>query len=187
MIEGSYNILKNINSKCEIYNVVCYKAHCYYYTLSYIFYAPLLVCHTVMIFANCIFQQHAFATLTEYLYVLNIAINLYTIIILVSNNTLRFDLKSEEFKKNQMRFLRLQYDVDKLFESTDLHNITKEQIYSLIKIYDDITTNMNTVPQHILLQTYHNYSDVEEDKIPILLLSYKQKKEPKSYEVEYKY
>jgi len=144
----------------------------------------------MMIFINCIFQKHSFAaftTLTEYLYILNIAINLYTIIILVSNNTLKYDLKSEEFKKNQMRFLKLQYDADKLFGSTDLNHITNEQIYSLIKIYDDIITNMNTVPRHILLQTYHNYSDVDEDKIPLLLLSYKPKKELKNYDVEYKY
>lgn len=179
MIEEFCGVLKNINSKCEIYNVICYKAHCYYYTMSYIFYAPLLICHMTMIFTNCIFEQN------EYLYIVNIAANLYTIILLVSNNNLRFDLKSEEFKKNQMRFLRLQYDVDKLFGSTDINDITNEQIYSLSKIYDDIITNMNTVPRHILIQTYNNYRDVVEDKIPLILLSVKPKKELKSYEVEY--
>lgn len=33
-----------------------------------------------------------------------------------------------------------------------------------------------------VIQTYNNYSDVEENKIPILLLYVKPKKEPKSYE-----
>lgn len=174
MINNKVKILKDIDDKCNIYNILCIKSHTYYNRLSYAFHIPLVSISSIMTIVNSSVKN------TEVLNICNIVFNLLTALLLIVNNNLKFNSKSDDFKNYQSRFIKLQYDCCKLLDRIEDNqeqeiNELSEKIYSLKKIYDDITINMLDVPAHICIKVYNTYKDeVDIVKLPPILLSYRE-------------
>ena len=180
MIENKKKILKDIDEKCYIYNILCIKSHSYYNMLSYCFNIPLVSISSVMTILNSSLKN------PEILNTCNIVFNLVNAILIVINSSVKFNSKSDDFKSYQIRFIRLQYDCGKLLDriedneesgkETDDINELNEKIYSLKKMYDDLTVNMLDIPAHICKKVYNNYKDdYDLSKLPPVLLSYQEK------------
>lgn len=175
MIENKKKILKDIDDKCYIYNILCIKSHTYYNMLSYCFNIPLVSISSIMTILNSSVKN------TEILNVCNIVFNLVNAILIVINSNVKFNSKSDDFKSYQSRFIRLQYDCVKLLDRIEDNqeveiNELNEKIYSLKKMYDDLTVNMLDIPSHICKKVYNNYKDdYDISKLPPVLLSYQEK------------
>lgn len=180
-IESKIKILKDIEDKCTIYSILCIKSSSYYNILASLIRLPLILFSTSMIVVNTSIKYD------KILNIFNVIFNLFTIILIVISSKYKFNSKMDEFKAYNMRFVRLQYDCNKLIdkikdkkelESNELNELYElnEKIYSLKKIYDDITLNMHDIPSSICINVYKTYKNkIEYDKIPPILLAYKDK------------
>jgi len=180
-IESKIKILKDIEDKCIIYNILCIKSAKYYNILSSLIYFPLILFSTSMTIVNTSIKDD------KILKIFNVIFNLFTAILVVISSNYKFENKMENFKTYNMRFIRLQYDCNKLIdkikdkkelEHNELNELYElnEKIYSLKKIYDDITLNMHDIPSSICINVYKTYKNkIDSDKIPPILLAYKDK------------
>lgn len=177
MIEIKKSILKDIDNKCFIYNILCIKTHYYYNILYYAFHIPLISISSIMTVLNSSIQN------TIILNNCNIICNLLTALLLVINGNLKFNSIADDFKNYQIRFIKLQYDCIKLLDrindkneeenEKDLNELN-EKIYNIKKLYDDIIINMHDIPSHICINVYKTYKDYPDiEKLPLILLSYK--------------
>lgn len=184
--ESKIKILKDIDSKCTIYIILCIKSSSYYNKLASLIQVPLVLFSTCMTIANTSIKDD------NILSVFNVIFNLFTAILVVISSNYKFDSKMDDFKTYNMRFVRLQYDCNKLIdkikdknddELNDANELNElyelnEKVYSLKKIYDDITLNMHEIPSSICINVYKTYKNkIEYDKIPPILLAYKDKVE----------
>lgn len=175
MNDSKKKILKNIDDNCSIYNILCIKTHIYYNRLSCSIHIPLVSISSIMTIVNSSVKDETI------LNILNIVFNLFTAILLVINSNLKFDSKSDDFKNYQIRFVKLQYECNKLLDIIEDNkegeiNELSEKVYNLKKNYDDITMSMLDIPSHICIKVYNNYKDeTEYVKLPPILLSYKEK------------
>ena len=142
---------------------------------------PLITFSTSMTVANSSIKDD------KILSIFNVIFNLFTAILVVLSSTYKFDSKMDDFKAYNMRFVRLQYDCNKLidkikdknedeYEANELNELYElnEKVYSLKKIYDDITLNMHDIPASICINVYKTYKNkIEYDKIPSILLAYR--------------
>lgn len=180
-IESKIKILKDIEGKCTIYNILCIKSSSYYNKLASLIQFPLVLFSISMTIANTSIKDN------KILNVFNVIFNLFTAILVVINSKYKFESKMEDFKSYNIRFIRLQYDCNKLIdkikdrnedeanEFNDLYELN-EKIYSLKKLYDDITLNMHDIPSNICINVYKTYKNkIDSDKIPPILLVYKDK------------
>jgi uncharacterized protein YdcH (DUF465 family) len=179
--ENKIKILKDIDYKCGIYNILCIKSSSYYNKLASFINIPLITFSTGMTVANSSIKDD------KILSIFNVIFNLFTAILVVLSSTYKFDSKMDDFKAYNMRFVRLQYDCNKLidkikdknedeYEANELNELYElnEKVYSLKKIYDDITLNMHDIPASICINVYKTYKNkIEYDKIPSILLAYR--------------
>jgi hypothetical protein len=179
--ENKIKILKDIDYKCGIYNILCIKSSSYYNKLASFINVPLITFSTSMTVANSSIKDD------KILSIFNVIFNLFTAILVVLSSTYKFDSKMDDFKAYNMRFVRLQYDCNKLidkikdknedeYEANELNELYElnEKVYSLKKIYDDITLNMHDIPASICINVYKTYKNkIEYDKIPSILLAYR--------------
>ena len=182
--ESKIKILKDIDSKCTIYIILCIKSSAYYNKLASLIQVPLVLFSTCMTIANTSIKDD------NILSVFNVIFNLFTAILVVISSNYKFDSKMDDFKTYNMRFVRLQYDCNKLIdkikdknddelkdanELNELYELN-EKVYSLKKLYDDIILNMHEIPSRICINVYKTYKNkIEYDKIPPILLAYKDK------------
>lgn len=179
--ESKIKILKDIDYKCGIYNILCIKSSSYYNKLASFINIPLITFSTGMTVANSSIKDD------KILSIFNVIFNLFTAILVVLSSTYKFDSKMDDFKAYNMRFVRLQYDCNKLidkikdknedeYQANELNELYElnEKVYSLKKIYDDITLNMHDIPASICINVYKTYKNkIEYDKIPSILLAYR--------------
>lgn len=183
-IESKIKILKDIEGKCTIYNILCIKWSSYYNKLASSIQFPLVLFSTCMTIANTSIKD------AKILNIFNVIFNLFTAILVVISSNYKFESKMDDFKAYNIRFVRLQYDCNKLIdkikdksedEANNLNELNElyelnEKIYSLKKIYDDITLNMHDIPSSICINVYKRYKNkLDSDKIPPILLAYKDK------------
>jgi hypothetical protein len=184
--ESKIKILKDIEDKCTIYNILCIKSAKYYNRLASSVQLPLVLFSTCMTVANTSIKDD------KILSIFNVIFNLFTAILVVISSKYKFDSKMDDFKAYNIRFVRLQYDCNKLIdkikdknelEANELNELYElnEKIYSLKKIYDDITLNMHDIPSNICIDVYRTYKNkIEYDKIPPILLVYRDKEDIES-------
>lgn len=160
MNDSKIKILQDLDDKCSIYNILYVKSHLYYNSWSRAIHIPLVSISAVMTILNgSIKDEHV-------LCILNITFNMIIVILVVINANLKLDSKSDDFKGYQMRFVKLQYDcnklIDKIAETKDVNTEVDEKIYNVKKMYDDITLNMLDIPRHICIFVCNLYQDDSE-------------------------
>lgn len=168
MLNKAY-IIEDLIDQCMIYSILCYKTHTFYTTLKYIFNLPLIISSSIMSILNSNMNDTS-----HDIKILNITFNIFTALILVINNNLKFEARSDSFKNIHAKFIKLQHEIEKFVISDEIP--TQELINSLRDRYDNLVESIGyEIPNHICKNVRDMYK--EKKTLPLIINGIKKKAE----------
>ena len=142
-LEKHYVLLDDICDQSFVYSVMTYQAFSFYNMLKYCFNLPLIITSSLMSVLNSNNNQD-----DDRMKILNISFNIFTALMLVINNNLKFESRADHFKTLQMKFLKLTHQIEKI--NMDDEVLDKHIINEIRMQYDAIVESIAyEIPTHI--------------------------------------
>lgn len=168
-LEKCYIVLDDICDQAFIYSILCYKAFSFYNMLKYCFNLPLIITSSLMSVLNSNNNQD-----DDRMKILNISFNIFTALMLVINNNLKFESRADHFKALHMKFLKLTHQIEKI--NMDDEVLDKHIINEIRHEYDAIAETVQfEIPNHICKSVRDQY--MTKKTLPLIINGVKKKDE----------
>lgn len=168
-------ILDDHIDKCYVYSILCLKSYSYYNRLKFMFQMPIILFSSALSIINSNMSKDE--SNNSALNIVNISVNVCTAIVLVINNSLKFEARANHFKTQSSKFIKLQNDIEKyVINRTDDSPISQDFLNGIMTSYENVVDNMMfDVPSSICKVVRNKYK--EKRTLPLIVNGIKKKDE----------